>query len=151
VKVVLVHHADAVGPDVDAQRPLSPLGRAQADWLAQRAKAAGIKPEVIVHSGKLRALQTAEYFWRTSNPLADFRMVRGLRPDDTPELMRDVLSHEKRDTVVVSHMPLLPALARMLDARVETFPLHGFIVFERIGNGKYEEQWREQPGVDLPT
>ena len=82
-----VHHADAVGPDVDPQRPLSPtLGRTQAAALAERVKAAGFKPASIWHSGKLRARQTAESFLQACNPFAEFRMVRGLRPDDPPGL-----------------------------------------------------------------
>ena len=31
MRVCVVHHADAVGPHVDPQRPLSALGRQQAD------------------------------------------------------------------------------------------------------------------------
>ena len=89
MRVYLVHHADAVGPDVDPQRPLSALGRTQAAALADRVRGAGFAPASIWHSGKLRARQTAEYFLQTCNPFAEFRMVRGLRPDDPPDWMRD--------------------------------------------------------------
>ena len=143
--VVLVHHADAVGPGVDAQRPLSAVGRAQAEWLAEYAKTAGVRPAMILHSGKLRARQTAECFHRVCNPLAEFRMARGLRPDDSPERMRDALALETAEILIVSHMPILPALARLLDSDVETFPLHGLMVFDRTGETSYEERWRIRP------
>ena len=141
-RVILVHHADAVGPDVDAQRPLSPRGRTQAAWLAARAHEAGLRPLAIWHSGKLRARQTAEAFLGTCNPGADFRMVRGLRPDDPAEWMRDAIDAEDRDVLLVSHMPLLPALYRLLVPDAGPFPPHGLVVLARTGERTYEERLR---------
>jgi len=91
VKVHLVHHANAVDSSVDPQRPLSSLGLTQAEWLARMASEAGVRPGTIWHSGKLRARQTAEAFLRACNPFAQFAMVRGLRPEDPPQWVRDVL------------------------------------------------------------
>ena len=76
--VYLVHHADAVSPDVDAQRPLSERGRMHAERLAVESARRGVKPEVVWHSGKLRARQTAEALWRACNPLTEFSATRGL-------------------------------------------------------------------------
>ena len=44
MRVFLVHHADAVSPAEDAQRPLSAVGRDQAARMAQEAKARGCQP-----------------------------------------------------------------------------------------------------------
>jgi len=140
--LVLVHHADAVGPDVDAQRPLSAHGRVHAEKLAEQAKAAGVVPAAIWHSGKLRARQTAEPFYRLCNPFAEFRMVRGLLPDDPPELIRDALSGEANDLMLVGHMPHIRALAQLLLPSAAAFPLHGMIVMEREGEG-WRELWRK--------
>lgn len=145
--VVLVHHANALDAPIDAERPLSALGRAQAESLAREAAAAAIKPDAIWHSGKLRARQTAEYFWRACNPLAEFKMVRGLRPDDPAAWMRDVLYGEARDILLVSHMPLLPALTRTLLPALTEFPLNGFVVLERTGEREYVERRRAIPQV----
>src|SRR5215471_14383420 len=120
MRVLLVHHADAVGPGVDAQRPLSAVGREQAARMAEEARARGIQPAVIWHSGKLRARQTAEPFL-TLNPFAAFKMVRGLLPEDPPELMRDTLRGEDREIVLVGHFHNLPALAQLL-AGSDAFP-----------------------------
>ncbi len=145
--VVLVHHADAVGGEIDAERPLSSLGRIQAETLAREASLAAIKPAAIWHSGKLRARQTAEFFWRLCNPIAEFKMVRGLRPDDSTAWIRDVLYGEDRDILLVSHMPLLPALARDLAPTSTAFPLNGFVVLERRGERQYVERRRAGPSV----
>ena len=142
VRVCLVHHADAVGPDVDPLRPLSEFGRLQADRVAARAHAAGIAPDVIWHSGKVRSRQTAEAFLRVCNPFADFRMVRGLRPDDPVEWMRDELAAETRRVLLVGHMPNIAALAHALVPAAASFPLHGLIAFERADDGTWRELLR---------
>jgi len=143
--VLLVHHADAVGPEQDPQRPLSARGRAQAQWLADHAKRAGLRPDVIWHSGKLRARQTAEAFLVTCNPSAAFRLVRGLRPDDSPDLVRDALVAEEQTVVLVSHLPLLPALLEALIGDGPRFPAHGMVLLEHKGPKVYREVWRVGP------
>ena len=127
----LVHHADAVPPDVDSQRPLSAAGRMHADQLAQRARERGVAPAAIWHSGKLRARQTAEAFWRACSPLAEFAAIRGLQPTDPPEWIRAALTDESRDVMLVGHMPSLPRILAVLTGNPrEQFPLHGLIALE---------------------
>ena len=141
--VYLVHHADAVSPDVDAQRPLSERGRMHAERLAADAARYGVKPEVVWHSGKLRARQTAEAMWRACNPLAEFSAARGLQPNDAPEFVRDQLTGEMRDVMLVGHMPNLERVHGLLlwrDDR-QPFPLHGLVALEFDGRA-WEERWR---------
>ncbi|HXW08638.1 MAG TPA: histidine phosphatase family protein [Vicinamibacterales bacterium] len=139
----LVHHADAVSPAVDAQRPLSPEGRAHAEAIARRVAARGAAPEVVWHSGKLRARQTADAFWRACNPLADFAAVNGLQPDDPPERIRSVIEGDGRRLMLVSHMPLLPRLLSLLTSGSSTeFPPHGVVALE-LGESGWRELWRE--------
>lgn len=143
--VVLVHHGDAVGPDVDPMRPLSPAGRAVAARLASDAAARGVRPDAIWHSGKLRARQTAELFWRASNPFAAFSAARGLQPDDPPGWMRDRLAGDPRSILLVGHMPhlarLLHALCRRPVEEPPDFPLHGCVALEADGEN-WKEIWR---------
>ena len=149
MRLLLVHHADAVGPDVDPQRPLSSRGHAQARALVERFSAelgrvTGVSawtPAAIWHSGKLRARQTAEAFLAL-NPFAEFKMIRGLRPDDPPEIVLGALADETRDLVLVGHVPNLPALRQRLiapAAPLPVFPLHGLVLVERAADG-----WQER-------
>lgn len=139
----LVHHADAVGPHVDPQRPLSALGRAQVEALAERARAAGCAPAAIWHSGKLRARQTAEAFYRLCSPFAEFKMVRGLLPDDPPQYVRDLVAGESRDVMLVGHMPSLRDALHALAPASAEFPLHGLVALESVDDGKtWREHWR---------
>lgn len=142
--VHLVHHAEALDPAVDPQRPLSTRGLEQADWLARTAAAAGVRPAAIWHSGKLRARQTADAFLRACSPWAEFKMVRGLRPEDPAEWIRDVLEGEDRDVLLAGHMPNIAELATLLGAD-DTMPLHGIVSFEKSGVRSYREQWRARP------
>ena len=145
-----MHHGDAVGPEIDPQRPLSSRGLEAVDalvdrFLAECAKNPGIgpgAPEAIWHSGKLRARQTAEAFLRAS-PFAEFKAVRGLRPDDPPEIIVETIAHETRDIALVSHMPLLPAIRARLTGGQPAFPQHGLVLLDENAG-----TWRELLALD---
>jgi phosphohistidine phosphatase len=147
VHLYLVHHGDALGPDVDPRRPLSNIGRAAVDRLATLAAARGAKPAVVWHSGKLRARQTAEAFWRACNALAEFSVSRDLQPDDPPGWIRDRLRGEPRDVLIAGHYPHLPRLLALLlgapEGRMADFPPHGVVTLETDDDGEtWQEVWR---------
>ena len=110
----LVHHGDAVDPGVDTRRPLSERGREEVAREADAAAARGARPDLVWHSGKLRARQTAELFWRACNPLAQFSATRDLQPGDPPDWVRDRLRGETRDVLIAGHYPHLPRLLTLL-------------------------------------
>ena len=139
-----MHHGEAVGPDVDPMRPLSSRGFAASTSLAEEAAGRGIRPDVIWHSGKIRAKQTAQLFWQACNPLAGFEAVHGLQPGDPPRWMRDRLLGETRSILVVGHMPHLPgllALLRGLEGVEPEFPAHGCVALAVDGD-RWNELWR---------
>jgi phosphohistidine phosphatase len=139
--VLLVHHQAAVGPKEDSRQPLSLTGRAMADVLAADAARRGVRPAAIWHSGKLRAKETAEAFWRACNPLAAFTAVRGLLPGDPPEWIRDQLLAEDGPVIVVGHMPHLPRLLALMIPGSGEFPQHGMVCAVRVDNA-WRESWR---------
>src|SRR4029079_8118500 len=139
----LVHHGDAVGPDVDHRRPLSERGRADVERLATEAATRGVKPAIVWHSGKLRARQTAEAFWRVCNALASLSATRDLQPDDPPEWMRDRLRGESSDILIAGHFPHLPRLLVLLTGHAGEFPLHGMVALETEDGGEtWTEKWK---------
>ena len=145
--IYLVHHADALGPELDPQRPLSMAGRAHAERIAADAAARGVKPVAVWHSGKLRARQTADAMWRACNPAAEFAAIRGLQPNDPPDEIRARVAGETRDIMLVGHMPSLPRIFLQLlggegeSADTATFPQHGLVALEPIGD-QWKEKWR---------
>jgi phosphohistidine phosphatase len=143
----LVHHGDAVGPEVDLRRPLSDQGRAAVAVLAAAAAKRGAHPAVVWHSGKLRARQTAEEFWRVCNALATFSATRHLQPDDPPTWIRDRLRGERLDILIAGHYPHLPRLLTLLltgqDDGSVMFPAHGIVALHSGDEGdSWEESWR---------
>lgn len=141
----LVHHGDAVGPDVDPRRPLSGVGRLRVDRLSALAAERQVRPAVVWHSGKLRAKQTAEAFWRASNALAEFAATRDLQPDDKPEWIAARLRGETRDILIAGHFPHLPRLLSVLlkEESAPPFPPHGIVALATDDGGeKWRELWR---------
>lgn len=127
-------------------RPLSEAGRASSARLATAAAARGAIPDEVWHSGKIRARQTAECFWRACNPLARLVAARGLQPADPPHWIRDELAAETRSILLVGHMPHLARLLRMMcgdpaDDTANDFPLHGCVALNRQGEA-WKEIWR---------
>jgi phosphohistidine phosphatase len=145
VHVFLVHHGDAVGPDVDPRRPLSAAGREAVERLAAAAAARGARPVVVWHSGKLRAKQTAEAFWRACNALAELSATKDLQPDDPPQWIRDRLLGETRDVLIAGHYPHLPGLLALLvrNSALVQFPQHGVVALVTADAGEsWKELWR---------
>jgi phosphohistidine phosphatase len=131
---------------VDPRRPLSPEGRAGVERIAAQAAALGASPAVVWHSGKLRAKQTAEEFWRACNALAELSATRDLQPDDPPQWMRDRLRAESRDILIAGHFPYMPRLLALLVVGGEagtSFPEHGIVALETRDEGEtWQERWR---------
>jgi phosphohistidine phosphatase len=149
LRVYLVHHGEAVDPGIDVRRPLSDTGRDACERLAREAATRGTRPAVVWHSGKLRAKQTAEIFWRECHALAELSAARGLQPDDPPEWVRDRLRAEPRDVLMVGHFPHLPRLFGLLVGSGEGssgFPPHGIVALRTDDDGQtWTEEWRLAP------
>ena len=127
-------------------RPLSRAGIMATTALAAAAAARGVTPDLVWHSGKNRALQTAQLFRAACNPKAGFKAVRGLLPGDPPQWMRDQLLGDPRSILLVGHMPHLPGLLALLRGGPSSsvphdFPLNGCVALEPKGD-VWTEIWR---------
>lgn len=144
--LVLVHHGDAVSDELDTQRPLSPRGLAGAERLATAVRARGVVPACVWHSGKMRARQTAEAFWRICNTQAAFAAIRGLQSTDNAEMLRTLMADEARVICVVGHFPHLPRALSLLTTGIDdaglVFPPHGLVALERDDVLRWREVWR---------
>ncbi|MBE9582886.1 histidine phosphatase family protein [Mucilaginibacter sp. JRF] len=63
-KLLLIRHAQATheGGFTDFERPLTPKGIREATTMAERIKAKGILPQLLVSSSALRTMGTADIF-----------------------------------------------------------------------------------------
>jgi len=142
--LLLIHHAEAVSPHEDLQRPLTEAGHQHALRLAELVKQRGVVPTAIWHSGKLRGRQTGHAFLQVCAPFAKFTMVKGLSPDDPPAVAHLAIQRESQELALVGHWPHLPALLRLLSPTSAPMPQHGVVALTSDdGGATWRELWRE--------
>jgi phosphohistidine phosphatase len=113
--VVLVRHGEAVDSDRDPARPLSELGRAHAESAAAWLAVAEPRLVEIRHSGKLRALETAQILAkRLGVGPSQLSEVAGLAPGDDVEPVAAELEIEQQSVILVGHLPFMGRLASRL-------------------------------------
>jgi phosphohistidine phosphatase len=131
--VYLMQHGEATAEADDPARPLTDSGRTTVSAVAARAETAGVRVERIVHSGKLRAEQTAQILAAAiGDGSAEAR--DGLAPNDPVAPIVEQLSELASDGSVafVGHLPFLDRLASALvadneAARVISFQMGGLV------------------------
>ena len=110
----LVRHGEAVLHGADSQRPLTPDGREGVTRVAQAAAERNILIAEIVHSGILRAQETAEILAEYLSPLSGVRTISGLLPEDDPMLVKAELEAAQDPLMLVGHLPCIGRLTALL-------------------------------------
>ena len=133
----LMQHGQATSDAENPERPLTAAGRAAVQLVAARARAAGVRVGHCVHSGKLRAEQTADVLVSEIGAAASVEARPGLAPNDpvgtTAQWLRGVSEHQA--LALVGHLPFLDRLASLLvagneDAQVVRFRMGGLVKLE---------------------
>ncbi len=147
-----MQHGQAMWEEHDPARPLTEKGRIDTKRVIQHAvERAGVKVTRIVHSGKLRALQTAE-ICAEHFPDVTITEADGLDPKDSPEIWRERAAREAEDVLLVGHLPHLARLAALLlcgnDAREAImFQNAGIVCLERTDRDDWSVRWMLTPEV----
>ena len=91
-RLILIQHAEAVEEEVDVTRPISDKGREDARKMAKYMAGSNLKftpdgarVDTLLHSGKLRAEQTAEIFEANifhHNEKLRVQKMSGMGPND---------------------------------------------------------------------
>ncbi|MBA7704764.1 hypothetical protein ES703_113582 [subsurface metagenome] len=110
----LVQHAEAKPREDDHQRPLSDQGRADIQKVAAFLGDRGIPVSRIIHSGKLRARQTAETLAERLKATGGVSETDGLAPLDDPAVWDGRLSELNENLMLVGHLPHMGKLAALL-------------------------------------
>lgn len=118
----LVQHGKSLPKEKDPQRGLSEEGIAEARRIAQVAAQYGVEVSRIVHSGKARAVQTAEIFAEALKPSARVAAVDGINPMDEVAPFAAHIDMAKNE-MVVGHLPFLEKLLARLITGKETPPV----------------------------
>jgi len=148
----LVQHAEPKRKEEDASRPLSDKGWKDIKKIAEYAKDhLHINIEQIVHSGKLRAKQTAEVLAEYLNP-KEMVIDENLAPLANPKVWQKRLAERTKDIMLAGHLPHLGKLASILlvdneDKGVITFRMGGIVCFEREQEGCWTILWMITPEI----
>ncbi len=110
MQLLLVQHGEACAKDVDPDRPLTDRGAADVDRLAAFLGDAGVRVGRVIHSGKLRARQTAERLAAVLAPAVEIEVSGLIDPNDNPAAFDWQSGSWDSDTLVVGHLPFMARL-----------------------------------------
>jgi phosphohistidine phosphatase len=154
VRLHLLRHAHAGDPDAwegdDALRPLTQKGRRQSERLGRFLAERGIRPDVIVSSPKVRALQTAEIVAAGLGMTVrlDERLADGF---GKRELWASLDELGAREPMLVGHDPDLSELLRYLvDAAGVSLRKSALATVDlptRLGDGDADLRWLVPPDL----
>ena len=152
--VYLVQHAEAKPREEDPQRPLSDQGRSDIQKVATFLGDRGIPVSRIIHSGKLRARQTAETLAERLKATGGASETDGLAPLDDPAVWAGRLSELDENLMLVGHLPHMGKLAALLvtgdaDQALVTFKPGGVVCLARDDEGRWSLRWMVVPGIML--
>jgi phosphohistidine phosphatase len=152
----LIQHGEARKKEEDASRPLSDKGVRDAEKAAVYLSRLGIVVKDILHSGKLRAKQTAEIMARSLAPVSFRNLAEtdGLAPLDDPGTWDDRLKYMVDDIMLVGHLPHLGRLSSLLlcgdrEKAVISFKMGCVVCMERDGEGIWSVRWMVAPDILL--
>ncbi len=143
-----VQHGLAVAKDIDPDRPLSESGQKELKRISIYLKNLGIKVGLIYHSGKKRAMQTAQIFSdHISHGSID--ILSGMNPKDDVKVFAQNL--KENNVMYVGHLPHLQKVVSYLitqneDAKIIKFVNGGVVCIEKEDSRFYIE-WYLKPST----
>lgn len=115
----LVQHGKSLSKEQDPRKGLSDEGIADVRRIALVAAQYNVQVSSIVHSGKLRAVQTAEILAESLKPVHGIGAIDGIGPLDDVAAFGPRIDMRK-DEMVVGHLPFMEKLiAYLIVARTE--------------------------------
>lgn len=153
MKLYLIQHAESKSKDEDPERPLSEDGkvniRKMATFITQMTN---VRVKTIVHSGKLRARQTAEILAGHLEPLSAVEEAGNLEPLDDISTWVNRLADMVEDLVIVGHMPHLSKLTSFLliqetERSIVDFKNSGIVCIDRNQSGIWSLSWMMIPQI----
>ena len=121
MRIFLVRHAHAAPGDPDELRPLTPVGEAAAEELAQRLAAE--QPTAVICSPLLRARQTAERIAEAAGLEAE--VDERMAPGATSLTLREAVEERDGTVVAVGHQPDCSEIVlKVTGRRVSFAPAH---------------------------
>jgi phosphohistidine phosphatase len=142
MKLYLVRHGNAMGGANDIVRPLSSEGIAEVKQVAEFLKVQNCQVDIVYHSIRLRARQTAEILHGCLKVKKDLMERSDLSPNDAIDEIADFIDQQKTDLMIVGHQPFMGSLVSLLVSGEEhrnlvAFSTGAVAILERKQNGPW--------------
>lgn len=109
----LVQHGISNPKEIDPERGLSDKGREKAELISGVAKGYKVKVGTICHSGKKRAIETAEIYAKALEPSGGITRIEGINPLDDVKSFSSILD-SSANNMYIGHLPFLGKLVSLL-------------------------------------
>ncbi|MFH0975261.1 MAG: phosphohistidine phosphatase SixA [Spirochaetota bacterium] len=146
----LVQHGECVPETLDPDRPLTEKGKADVLKVAYFLKGK-INVDIIWHSTKLRARETAGLISEAFSPKNGLAEKEGLAPNDSVnKIKEDILKEKPEHLMIVGHLPFLGKLASLLltdseSANIVIFHPAGVVCLEQTNKVTWAVAWNLIP------
>lgn len=114
MRVYLVRHGEAAASRDNASRSLTRKGQTESERIGEFLSRLGTKVRAVLHSGKLRAQQTAEIVAGELETEGGVTQAAGLMPNDEVYPWAEELDAAESDVMLVGHLPFMSRLAARL-------------------------------------
>jgi len=150
MKLYLVQHGDACAKEINPDRPLTEQGEADIELLARFLKRAGISVDRVIHSGKLRALQTADRLAKAIAPGVELETSGIINPNDNPKAFDWQRESWNKNTLIVGHLPFMTKLVSHLLIQDENMLITAYrpgsiICVEHQNEAQWQINWMIRP------
>ncbi len=150
MKLYLVQHGEACAKEVDPDRPLTEQGRLDIERLGAILKQAGIQADRVIHSGKLRAQQTAKRLSHLIAPGVKLEASEAINPNDDPKTFDLLTDDRDEDILVVGHLPFMAKLVSHLVTGDEQRPITDYqpgtvVCLDRVDDRYWRIDWMLRP------
>ncbi len=150
MKLYLVQHGEACAKEVDPERPLTDQGQRDVERVAGFLKQTDITVHRILHSGKMRAQQTAECLAQAIASKIELEINGLINPNDNPRAFDWQSECSNRDTLIVSHLPFLSKLISHLVVEDENEVIIAYtpgsvVCLELIEDAYWQINWMIRP------
>jgi phosphohistidine phosphatase len=149
MKLYLLQHGEACTKEQDPQRPLTADGQADVKRMTAFLQSAGVRVQRVIHSGKLRASQTAELLAAAIAPQVAPETSGLMNPDDNPGAFDWQSESWDRDTLLVGHLPFMAKMVSQLviddDRPVVDYQPGSMVCLLRDDAGEWRIQWMLRP------
>jgi phosphohistidine phosphatase len=148
----LVQHGEAKREEDDPQRGLTDKGFKDVARTALYAQKLGLVVSAIHHSGKTRALQTAQVLADYLRPGKGISQAGGLAPMDDPGEWAGRIAGMNEDLMLVGHLPYMAKLAGLLlcgdkERTPVDFKMGGIACLRRFDDGHWAVEWMIMPEI----